>query len=115
MWLLDSNIPKKLTLVLSGLGVESATAQSRGWGNLSNGSLVKAAATAGFSCLLTRDRLFAESASGALRSFPTFSVVVVTLPQLREPLFLEAFRAAWQRAPIRPVGGEISSWPALSL
>jgi hypothetical protein len=43
--------------------------------------LVTAAVEAGFHCLLTRDQLFSESASRALKSFPQFAVVVVNVPQ----------------------------------
>jgi hypothetical protein len=68
-------------------------------------------ALGGFSCLLTRDRLFGESASRALKRFPEFSVVVVTLPQLRERPFLQAFRSAWNVAPITPVPGRMTHWP----
>jgi hypothetical protein len=52
-------------------------------GGLTNGILVEAAANAGFNCILTRDRLFGESAARALKRFPGFSVVLVTIPQLR--------------------------------
>jgi len=44
---------------------------------------------------VTRDRLFSESAARALQSFPRFCVVLVTIPQLRGPQFLEQFRLAW--------------------
>jgi hypothetical protein len=50
---------------------------------LSNGELVSAAVGAGFTCLLTRDQLFGESAARALKTFPSFAVVVVDLPQQR--------------------------------
>lgn len=112
MWLLDANVPAKLALLLQQLGVEAATAQSRGWGGLSNGDLLDAAAAAGFSCVLTRDRLFGQSAGRSLKRFPIMSVVLLTLPQLRERQFLEAFRAAWQVAPALLVPGQVTSWPS---
>ena len=65
MWLLDANMDVHLTSVLTGLGISCETAGSRGWKTLSNGDLVKAAMDAGFGCMLTRDRLFGESASAA--------------------------------------------------
>jgi hypothetical protein len=78
---------------------------------LSNGKLLEAAVSQGFTCLLTRDRLFAESASSTLRRFPQFEVVVVTLPQLREKAFLDAFRKAWNASPIFAVPGGMVYWP----
>jgi hypothetical protein len=48
-----------------------------------------AAQQAGFRCILTRDRLFSESATrGAPKRFPEFCVVLVTILQLRGPEFL---------------------------
>ncbi len=80
MWLLDANMDVHLASVLIGLGIHCDTAGNRGWKALSNGDLVKAAVGAGFRCLLTRDHLFGESASRALKSFPQFAVVVVNIP-----------------------------------
>jgi len=59
---------------------------------------------------VTRDRLFSESAARALQSFPWFCVVLVTIPQLRGPQFLEQFRLAWARSPILPVAGKLIRW-----
>jgi predicted nuclease of predicted toxin-antitoxin system len=112
MWLLDVNMPKKLVAVLGEFGVEAATAESRGWRGFTNGELVEAAAGAGFTCILTRDRLFSESAAGMFSRFPRFCVVLVTLPQLRGAQFLEQFRFSWQRNPIRPEPGMLIRWPA---
>jgi len=111
MWLLDANMPRQLVAMLEGYGIKTETALSRGWSDLSNGALLEAAALAGFRCLLTRDRLFGESASRVLKRFPDFSLVLITLPQLRAQLFLEAFRAAWNNGPIVPVPGTMVSWP----
>ena len=108
MWLLDVDMPRQLVVPLESQGIKTDTAVARGWGNLSNGVLLEAAAAAGFRSLLTRDRLFGESASRALKRFPEFSVVLVTLPQLRAQRFLEAFQAAWSAAPIVPAPGELS-------
>jgi hypothetical protein len=53
--------------VLAGFQISCDTAGQRGWKSLSNGELVPAAVDAGFKCLLTRDQLFGESASQALK------------------------------------------------
>ena len=111
MWLLDANVPAKLVFLLQEFGIEAVTAQTKGWGGLSNGALLEAASSAGFSCVLTRDRLFGESAARALKKFPAVSVVVINLPQLRERHFLEAFRAAWHTTPALLVPGRVTSWP----
>jgi len=74
MWLLDANMDVHLVQRLGGrfqtlreLGVSCDTAANRGWKALSNGELVSAAVAAGFTCLLTRDQLFGESAARALK------------------------------------------------
>jgi hypothetical protein len=94
------------------LGIEVDSAVTRSWNRLSNGQLVSAVAAAKFSVLLTRDQLFGGAAAGALRTYPDFCVVRVTLPQLRANLFLSAFRAAWQAAQIIPVPGRMIEWSA---
>jgi predicted nuclease of predicted toxin-antitoxin system len=111
MWLLDVNMPNKLAQALFELGVSAETTHQRGWDALTNARLLEAAVSQGFNCLLTRDRLFAESAARALKRFPHFRVVVVTLPQLREKAFLDAFRKAWDASPILSVPGEVVYWP----
>jgi predicted nuclease of predicted toxin-antitoxin system len=112
MWLLDANMPKKVVALLGEFGIDAATAESRGWEGLTNGELVAAAAAAGFTSILTRDKLFGESAAKALRRFSHFSIVLVTLPQLRGEQFIREFRLAWQHTPIRPEPGALVSWPA---
>jgi len=47
-----------------------------------------------------------------LAAFPEFCVVLVAIPQLRGPEFLNRFRDAWSRAPILPVPGRLLHWPA---
>ena len=111
MWLLDANMDVHLVTVLAELGVRCETAASRGWKALSNGELVATAVATGFQCLLTRDQLFGESASRALKSFPEFAVVVVTLPQQRWQQYREGFIAAWTKSPIQPVPGRLIHWP----
>jgi hypothetical protein len=111
MWLLDVNMPRQLKGLLAELGVPADTANARGWGTLVNGNLLEAAASYGFNCLLTRDRLFGESVAVILKRYPAFSIVHVTIPQARASHFLASFRAAWGQEPIRPTPGAILSWP----
>jgi predicted nuclease of predicted toxin-antitoxin system len=113
MWLLDVNVPKKIAHVLGEFGIDAQTAESRGWSDLTNGELIEAAAGAGFLCVLTRDRLFGESAARSLRRFPEICVVLIAIPQLRGEQFLEQFRLAWAKTPIRPVPGAFVRWPSV--
>jgi hypothetical protein len=91
MWLLDVNMPRQLKETLAGLGIASETANAQGWGTLVNGQLLEAAATSGFNCMLTRDRLFGESAGKNLKRYSYFSIVIVTLPQVRASQFKSSF------------------------
>lgn len=111
MWLLDANLDVHLLAPLEEFGVRADAATRRGWQALSNGDLVAAAVSAGFTCLLTQDRLFAESAALALQQFPSFAVVLVRLPQRPWRQYCEAFRAKWAEAPIRPDAGRLVEWP----
>src|SRR5687768_16907855 len=110
MWLLDANMDEHLAVVLLEFGIHCDTARNRGWKALSNGDLVAVASAAGFRCLLTRDRLFGESASRALKAFPQFSVVV-DLPQQRWQQYRESFMAVWAASHIQPVPGSLINWP----
>lgn len=83
MWLLDANMPLQLTPFLRGVGVDVDSAIPRGWNQLRNGDLVSTAVQAGFDVLLTRDRLFDETAARVLSVYPDFCVVSVLLPQSR--------------------------------
>ena len=112
MWLLDVNVPQDVCGLLRGFGIESHHTRTRGWHELKNGVLVEAASTNGFDCVLTRDRLFGESAARALQKFPQFAVVLVTIPQTRGAEFLGLFREEWVRTPLRPVPGRLIRWPA---
>jgi predicted nuclease of predicted toxin-antitoxin system len=80
MWLLDANVDVHLAPIFKQRGIPCDTVAHHGWKALSNGELVARAFAEGFRCLLTRDQLFGESASQALKSFPQFAVVVITLP-----------------------------------
>jgi hypothetical protein len=91
-----------LVSVLTGFNIFCDTAGKRGWKALSNGDLVS---------LLTRDQLFGESASRALKQFPQFAVVVVNVPQRPWPQYREQFLALWREHPIEPVGGQLIQWP----
>jgi hypothetical protein len=73
--------------------------------------LVSTAVAGGYTCLLTRDRLFGESAAAVLKTHLTFSIVVVELPQRPWREYQEQFRAAWAARPIQPMAGELVSWP----
>ncbi len=111
MWLLDANMPVQLVELLKELGIEADSAVACGWNTLSNGNLVSVALQAKFTVLLTRDRLFGESAAQTLKVHNEFSIVLVRLPQLRASQFLAAFRAAWQTAQIVPERGRMIDWP----
>ncbi len=111
MWLLDANMDVHLVEILKDLGVSCDTADRLGWKALLNGELVGKAVAAGFTCLLTRDRRFGESASRALKAFPGFAVVVVILPQVDSEKHRKQFRAAWRNKPIEPIAGRLIHWP----
>jgi hypothetical protein len=111
MWLLDANMDVHLVSVLAGFDISCDTAGQRGWKSLSNGELVRAAVDVGFKCLLTRDQLFGESASQALKQFPEFAVVVVNVPQRPWPQYREEFLAQWRKRPIEPIAGKLTQWP----
>ncbi|MGC1189515.1 MAG: hypothetical protein WA861_02950, partial [Candidatus Binatus sp.] len=72
-------MPVQLVALLKELGIEADCAVARGWNTLNNGSLVSAAVQAKFTALLTRDRLFAESAAQALKLHNEFCIVRVGL------------------------------------
>jgi hypothetical protein len=74
--------------------------------------LAHAAVRAGFQVVLTRDRGFEVSATNMLSALPELAVVVVTLPQAREELYLAAFAAAWRSDRIRPIAGAVIEWPS---
>lgn len=98
MWLLDATMDVHLFALLGELGIRCETASYRGWKALENGALVTVAVGAGFECLLTRDGLFGESAARALKQFPEFAVVVVTLPNSRG---FGTRKSSWRNGPAR--------------
>jgi hypothetical protein len=111
MWLLDANMDVHPISVLTGFEISCDTAGQRGWKSLSNGELVRVAVDAGFNCLLTRDQLFGESASQALKQFPEFAVVVVNVPQRPWLQYRGEFLARFREHPIEPIAGKLIQWP----
>jgi predicted nuclease of predicted toxin-antitoxin system len=112
MWLLDANMDVHLLGVLSELGIRCESAIRKDWRELTNGELVSAAAKAGFTCILTHDKLFAESASRSLPSAPHLSIIVVHLPQRPWREYIRQFRIAWEKQPMAPNPGLVLHWPA---
>jgi hypothetical protein len=111
MWLLDANMDVHLLDILSELGVPCESAIYRGWRELTNGQLIAAAVEAGFACILTKDMLFAESASRTLAQAPYLSIIVVRLPQTTWRKYIAQFRTAWEKNPISPAAGAVIQWP----
>jgi hypothetical protein len=111
VWLLDANLDIRVARILLEVGVQSCTAESLGWKALSSGELVSVAVAAGFTCMLTRDGLCAESATRALRQFPEFAVVVIRLPQQKWPAYGDSFRQSWNAGLIIPSRGRAIRWP----
>lgn len=111
MWLLDANMDVHLYSLLGELGVKAESAAFRGWTALENGQLVTVAVDAGFDCLLMRDALFGESAARALKLFPDFAVVVVTLTQEPWVKYRTSFLQEWERKSIQPIVGRLIYWP----
>ncbi len=115
MWLLDANLDIHLADLLRSLQTDCDTAESRGWKALRNGELVAAAVNAGFSTLVTRDRLFADSAARAWRLFPDLCVVIVTLPQLPSTVIWRRLRWHGPLPQSAPSRGKLSSGRELRL
>jgi len=88
MWLLDANMDVHLVSELSGFHISCETAVQR-----------------------ARDQLVGESASSALKQFPTLAVVVVNVPQRPWPEYREEFLARWSECRIEPIGGKLIHWP----
>jgi predicted nuclease of predicted toxin-antitoxin system len=110
MWLLDANMDIHLPGVLTELGIRCDAATRLGWRDVSNRELVSAAAEVGFTCLLTRDRMFAESAGRTLQ-LASVCIVVVHIPQKPWREFVQEFRAACAKQPIVPAPGAVIHWP----
>ena len=78
-------------------------------------SSIAAAAAAGISCILTRDRLFAESATKAIKNHKDLAIVLLTLTQFKALIYLSAFERAWLSKPIEPIPGCMIEWPEFAL
>ena len=111
MWLLDANLSHKLKRVLIRSGIDCATAQERGSGELRNGDLVKVAVEAGFTCILTQDVRFIESAAKALKRHTNFGIVLVRLKQQRGRRYIDSFKNSFEKNPIVPRNGRLTEWP----
>ena len=111
-WLLDHNLPKQIAAFLTKAGIECNWTSSEGWEKLSNGELVRTAIAAGYECLLTNDRKFANSAGNALTKNPNFSVVEITLTQAPKREFMKSFEIAWNKANISPAPACVIKWPS---
>lgn len=111
MWLLDEGLPVSLYKLLQGLNVKVEAVEFRGWKGLRNGNLVSVAADAGFQCILTKDRLFAQDARKSLSLYPNMAVVVIVLPQEPRELYLKKFEDYWNEAKIVPTKGQVIEWP----
>ncbi len=92
MWLLDFNLPNGLRTVLQKFRIKSHTTVHQGWRNLGNGALSQAAISAGFRVILTRDKLFGESAAKALQMYPQLCVVILKIPQSKAESSLASFK-----------------------
>jgi predicted nuclease of predicted toxin-antitoxin system len=111
MWLLDANMDVHVIDLFAEFGVPCEAAGRRGWESLNNGELVSAAVQAGFTCILTHDRHFAESAAASLREGTPVAVVIVRLPQKPWRQYVRDFREAWMKQPINPRPGSVVEWP----
>ena len=111
MWLLDHNVPKRLLNILQFLSIPCDSAYNRGWSELGNGELVKKAIDSGFSCILTKDKLFSKSAEETLKHNPKLAVVLLTIRQSSGKQFSNEFLIEWEKMPIKPLPGQVLSWP----
>ncbi|MBI1861403.1 MAG: DUF5615 family PIN-like protein [Deltaproteobacteria bacterium] len=112
MWLLDKNIPRHIEPVLKSNSIQFETVRARGWDELRNGELLRAASDAGFICILTRDVLFEESAKKALKAHPQMAIVLIKLPQAPGKEYSKTFSDLMQKSPIVPMAGQLVVWPA---
>ena len=110
-WLLDHNLPKQLSPFLEKVGIQCNWTSSEGWETLANGELVRVAIAAGYACLLTNDRKFANSAGNALAKNAGFAVIEITLEQAPKREFMKSFETAWNDKRISPVPSRVVRWP----
>ena len=88
---------------MSAIGIKCKTASDMNWEKLENGKLLSAASQAGFSCILTKDFLFAESAAKSMDKFPQMGIVLITLPQDKGELYAK-------NDPLAPLSGKAPSF-----
>ena len=111
MWLLDHNIPHELAISLRPKGIGCDTAQHRNWEKLRNGELVSSAWRSNFTCIVTKDALFVQSAQKAMGAFLEMAIVLLTIPQYRGKEYLKKFIEHWKTVPIPPQMGTMIHWP----
>ena len=114
MWLLDVNIDLSIIPELVSLGYKAESSIHLGWRELRNGNLLQKAIENNYEVLLTRDKLFYESAAKAFKKNPNFAIVLMNLPQAKSSVYLEKFREAWKHKPIQPIAGTVIHWPSES-
>jgi hypothetical protein len=73
--------------------------------------LLEQANANGFTSLLTRDRLFKDSAAKAFKQHPHFSIILIAIPQAKFDVYNELFAKYWHLAPITPRPGQFIVWP----
>ncbi len=111
MWLLDEGLPVPLHKILQSLGLNVETVEFRKWKGLRNGKLVEVAAAAGFACILTKDKLFAQDAKKALTVHSQVAIVLVLLSQAPRDKYIKNFEMKWKARKIEPVPGQVIEWP----
>jgi len=111
MWLLDENISHKIKPFLIGLGFPCETVHERQWAGIRNGDLLSMAATHGFTCILTQDVKFIDSAAKAIESHPQMAVVLIRLKQQRGRKYRDTFEYHFNERPIVPTPGKLVEWP----
>lgn len=111
MWLLDANISHKVKAILVRAGIECATAHEKGWEELRNGELVQQAVDSGFTCILTQDVRFIESAARTLQRHKKFCIVLIRLRQQKGRTYANLFRDLFKKKPIVPRTGRLTEWP----
>ena len=111
VWLLDEGLPVPLFKCLEAFGVRVETVEFRKWKGLRNGKLVAVAFEAGFTCILTKDRLFAQDARKALTTHPRMAVVLILLPQTPREQYIKTFEAQWKKSKVVPTPGQVIEWP----
>ena len=111
LWLLDHNVSSVIADFLRTNGISCVTAREKGWEHLSNGKLVEAAAIAGISALLTKDKLFEESANKSLKQHTQMAIVLIRMRQAPESQLIGIFAELWKEKPIQPIIGKLVVWP----